>query len=224
MTTTTVIHAQEITITPHANRAPRTMGTIPAQTLGEGGNALNIDVAPYFSDPDDDPLTYSAVSSDPDIVRAAMSGSTLTITPVSDGTATVTVTASDGDASARQTVSTTVQERQDSSSTPTADQRQPDRPTPPPREPEIKLTGIDIQVRRVNRRSATLGISPEPDGARLDHIILDANPYGGFNYHTRTGDTRLVGFNCSGGFKGDTRITIWIPDGTIRASATFACR
>ncbi len=219
-----VSQAPEIIITPPVNRTPRTVSTIPAQTLGEGGNALSIDVGPYFSDPDDDPLTYSAVSSDPDIVRAELSGSTLTITPVSDGTATVTVTASDGDASARQTVSTTVQERQDSSSTPMADQRQPDRPTPPPREPEIKLTGIDIQVRRVNRRSATLGISPEPDGARLDHIILDANPYGGFNYHTRTGDTRLVGFNCSGGFKGDTRITIWIPDGTIRASATFACR
>ncbi len=223
-TTTTVIHAQEITITPPASRSPQTVGTISAQTLREGGNALNVDVAPYFSDPDDDPLTYSAVSSDPDIVRAAISGSTLTITPVSDGTATVTVTAGDGDASVRQTVSATVQERQDSSSTPTADQRQPDRPTPPPREPEIALTGIDIQVRRGGRRSATLGVSPDPGDARLDHIILDAGPHGTFRYYTRTGNTRYIGFNCSGGFKGDATITIWIPDGTIRASVAFACR
>lgn len=230
MTATTVTHAQEIAITPPANGAPRTVGTIPGQALEEGGNTLNIDVAPYFRDPDDDLLMYSVSSGNPAIVTAGISGSMMTLDPVSAGAATITVTASDGYVSALQTVSATVQEREESPSTPTTVEQQveepspPPSPPPPPPEPEIELTGIDIQVRRVNRRSATLAISPDPDGARLDHIILDADPYGGFNYHTRTGDTRLVGFNCSGGFKGDTRITIWIPDGTIRASATFACR
>ena len=220
-----VTQAPEIMITPPANSAPQVVGTIPAQTLEESGNALSIDVAPYFSDQDDDPLTYSVVSSDPDVVRAGMSGSTLTITPVSDGTATVTVNANDGEASALQTISATVQERQDSPSTPTAVQPQTERPTPPPpREPETELTGIDLGVRRTSRRSATLTVSPDPDGARLNHIILDAGVHGTFRYHTIVGDTRYIGFNCSRGFKGDARITIWIPDGTIRASATFACR
>ena len=197
------------------------MESIPAQTLTVGGNPSNVDVTPYFSDPDDDPLTYSVTSSDTAIVTAGVSGTMMTLDPASAGTATVTVTASDGDESALQTVLATVQ---DSLSTPKAAQQQPDRPTPPPQEPEIALTGIDIQVRRSNRRSATLGVSPDPADARLDHIILDAGPHGTFRYYTRTGNTRYIGFNCSGGFKGDARITIWIPDGTVRASVTFACR
>ena len=131
------IHAQEITITPPANRAPEAVGTIPDQTLTEDGNALSVDVAQNFSDPDGDPLTWSARSGDPGVVTAGMSGSTLTLTPVSDGTATVTVTASDGTAEAVQEIAVTVDPRAQAS--PPANVSSPpppaNVPSPPPRRP-----------------------------------------------------------------------------------------
>ena len=102
--------APEITITPPANRAPRAEGSIPAQTLEQGGSTHSVDVASYFSDPDNDPLTYSVQSDDPGILRVSSSGSTITLTPVSAGTETVTVTAGDGSAEAVQVFNTTVLE------------------------------------------------------------------------------------------------------------------
>ncbi len=92
-----------------ANQAPRAIGSIPAQTLTADGGSVSVDVAPYFTDPDGDALTYSARSSRTDIVGASVSGSTVTLSPVSAGMATVTVTASDPeDESASQAIAATV--------------------------------------------------------------------------------------------------------------------
>ena len=91
-----------------SNRAPEAVGAIPAQTLTAGGSAGSVDVAPYFRDPDNDPLTYAAASSSTRTVRASTAGSSVTLTPVAAGTATVTVTASDGSLNARQTIAVTV--------------------------------------------------------------------------------------------------------------------
>ncbi len=77
------------------NRAPEAVGTIPAQTLTEGGDAVTVDVSSYFSDPDNDPLTYEAVSSDEDVVTVAVSDAVVEITPQGAGSAAVTVTVSD---------------------------------------------------------------------------------------------------------------------------------
>ena len=99
------------------NRAPEESGSIPAQTLTEGGNARSVDVAPYFSDPDGDPLTFSAQSGDPGIVMVGISGATVTLTPVSAGTATVTVLAGDGNVEAVQSIVVTVRQRQSSPAT-----------------------------------------------------------------------------------------------------------
>jgi len=76
------------------NRAPETVGAIPAQTLETGGSG-SIDVVGYFSDPDDDAFMYEAATSDAAVATASVSGSVVTISAVSAGTATVTVTASD---------------------------------------------------------------------------------------------------------------------------------
>ena len=79
------------------NRPPQTVGAFPAQTLIAAGPALGVSAAPYFSDPDEDPLTWSAASGDPRTVSAVVSGDTVWLVPGAAGAATVTVTARDPD-------------------------------------------------------------------------------------------------------------------------------
>lgn len=55
-----------------------------------------INLASYFSDPNGDPLTYSANSNNTGAVTTSVSGSNLTINCVGVGTATITATANDG--------------------------------------------------------------------------------------------------------------------------------
>ncbi len=94
-----------VTVTP-VNDGPVAVGSIPAQLLDEGGGELAIDVTPYFTDTDGDPLTFSAESSDPTIAIAVISGVELVLAPVAFGEAAVTVTATDrGGLSATQRVS-----------------------------------------------------------------------------------------------------------------------
>ena len=61
---------------------PRNVGSIPEQTLNSG-DTISIDVSPYFTDPDGDPLRYTASGSA--YVDASMSGSVLTIVGLSTG-------------------------------------------------------------------------------------------------------------------------------------------
>ena len=76
------------------NRAPVAVGTI-AHRVVAAGNSVTVDVAANFTDPDGDPLRYSASSSDPARATVAVSGSVVTVTGVAGGNATVTVTAQD---------------------------------------------------------------------------------------------------------------------------------
>lgn len=81
--------------TTPANRAPQASGSIPAQILTASGDPTMVDVAPYFSDPDGNTLTYMATTSDPEAVQATVSGSIVTLTVLADREATVNVTATD---------------------------------------------------------------------------------------------------------------------------------
>ncbi|MDE2944917.1 MAG: tandem-95 repeat protein, partial [Gemmatimonadota bacterium] len=83
-----------VTVLP-VNDAPVAVGTIPDQTLDEGGGAVQVDLSPYFGDVDGDALTYGARSNDSAVVLAEVAGAVLTLTPVVYGSATVTVTAWD---------------------------------------------------------------------------------------------------------------------------------
>ncbi|MCZ0933709.1 MAG: Ig-like domain-containing protein [Gemmatimonadetes bacterium] len=88
---------------------PTQVGSIPAQIVDVDESAV-IDVAAYFFDPDGGPLSYAASTSSPAVVSVSMSGSSLTMVGVADGTATVTVMATDPQGlSAAQSVGVTVQ-------------------------------------------------------------------------------------------------------------------
>ena len=91
----TATQTAQVTVT-RPNRAPTRVGSIPSQSLNPGGTAT-VDVAPYFTDPDGDALSYTASSSSTTVVRTAVLGSAVIITGVTAGSATITVTARDPD-------------------------------------------------------------------------------------------------------------------------------
>ena len=91
-----------------ANQAPVAVADIPAQTLIAGSPTVKIDVSKYFSDRDDDTLTYTADSSNVAVATVSRSGSTVTIRPVAAGNAEITVVASDGTLTETQTIAVTV--------------------------------------------------------------------------------------------------------------------
>ena len=91
------------------NGAPAVSGTLTGQTFAPDDAAVTIDVASAFSDPDNDTLTYTALSSDPGRVEISLTGSMLTLTPRVPGLVVVTARATDSSGfSATATVSVTV--------------------------------------------------------------------------------------------------------------------
>ena len=87
------------------------MDTIPPLTLFKD-EADTLELAPYFNDPDGDPLTFVATSSDRDVVAVTGSAGTLIATAVSQGEALVTVTATDDEGlTAQQSFEVTVPNR-----------------------------------------------------------------------------------------------------------------
>ncbi len=98
-----------VTVVPRENRPPQAVGTIAARILTEGGSPVTVDVSGSFRDPDGNALSYAAESSDDLVATATVSGSEVTIRPVSTGSATVTVTATDpGGLKATQNIAVTV--------------------------------------------------------------------------------------------------------------------
>ena len=83
-------------IEPHTNSPPQpTNQLLGRQDLEIDGSNRTIDLNPYFTDPDSDTLTYTAVPSDTAKATTSVSGSILTISPEETGVTVVTVTASD---------------------------------------------------------------------------------------------------------------------------------
>ena len=85
------------------NHPPMAVGSIDAVMVTAGMSSDAMDVSGYFSDGDDDDLTFSAASSDDGIATAEFGtdlfdgpNAMLTITGVAAGDATITVTADDG--------------------------------------------------------------------------------------------------------------------------------
>ena len=83
---------QEAMVT--VNTPPMPEGTIDEITVTLDGTTTLV-VSGYFSDADDDALSYEATSSDDDIATTSAADSTLTINGHAAGTATITITATD---------------------------------------------------------------------------------------------------------------------------------
>lgn len=71
------------------------MDTIPEQVVRVDTDPVTLDIAPYFSDPDGDSLTYSASSGDPEVAMVSISASMLTITVATPGQIDISVSARD---------------------------------------------------------------------------------------------------------------------------------
>ena len=100
-----------VTVSPPVNRPPEAVGVLSPLTVGVDAAAVTVEVGGAFRDPDGDALTYGAASSAPAVASVAVVGSTVTVTPLSEGMSTVTVTATDAGGSngtATQTFAVTV--------------------------------------------------------------------------------------------------------------------
>ena len=95
---------------PAPNRGPTPVGTIPEQVLRLGDEPTTLNIAPYFSDPDGDTLSYGAISGDTQVATISVSGSTASITGQNPGEVEITISARDpSGATAMQSVSVTVE-------------------------------------------------------------------------------------------------------------------
>ena len=79
------------------NRAPTVESAQSNRTFAPGDDAVDIDLEDVFDDPDDDTLTYEAISSDPDRLTITLSSAEVTITPGSPGRVMVRLRAIDPD-------------------------------------------------------------------------------------------------------------------------------
>ena len=78
------------------NQPPVVAQSLPALSLTTG-QVHQIDLSPYFSDPEGDDLTFGVATANTLVAVGAVSGNTLTVVGVTVGSTTITVTARDAD-------------------------------------------------------------------------------------------------------------------------------
>ena len=184
------------------NLRPVAADTLTAQTLVVG-EASSLDVAPYFSDPNEDTLTYTVSSSAAGIVVVEMSGvstSHLRMSPLAAGTATVIVEATDPKGlSISQTFSVTV--------------------NPPPNRAPVAIGTLVPETLMARGASRALDIS---------HNFYDVDG-DTLHYTARSDNTRVVSVNVSGSqvtliplTEGGATVTVTASDGGLTATLTIA--
>ena len=151
---------------PPQNQAPQTVSYIDVGPLYVGGSSETVTASSYFSDPDNDTLTYSVNNPSPSVATVSISGSTVTVAPVAVGTTgKIVVTAEDpGGLTATQDFNVTVQN--------------PPPPPPANRAPTAvgSISNVSLQV---GGSSATRSVSSkfsDPDGDTLTYSVNSPSP------------------------------------------------
>jgi hypothetical protein len=83
-------------VSEEVNRKPVVIEEIEDLTLSNLDDPVSINLLSKFIDPDADRISYTAVVAPDSILQATVTGATLTVTPVSDGSARITITVEDG--------------------------------------------------------------------------------------------------------------------------------
>ena len=154
-----------VTVAPEGMMPPVTVGTIDAVSLDVGNTHEIQDISQYFSEPEEEMLTYEVGVAPALIATAMLDGTTLTIRGDAYGVATVTVTATDeDDLSVSQEISVTVEV--------------PKPPTPDPMpEPPMPKGTIMAQEVEVDKSLAAMDVSMYfmPTGLTYEAISSDTS-------------------------------------------------
>ncbi len=196
----TIIQTIAVTVNPPPNRAPMASGTIVPVTLTAGDSPTNLDVSSYFSDPDGDRLTYTAVSSDTSRITVSMSGAIITITPVAEGTATIMVIAQDSEGlTIIQAIAVTV------------------NPAP---------NRAPVTVGTIAPVTLTAGANPTDVDVSIYFSDLDGDR---LSYTAVSADTRVATVSVSNTTvtidsmaEGTTTVTVTVSDGSLTTTQTIA--
>ena len=140
------------------NRPPVANVPVVSPQTAVVGDTINLDVSPFFTDPDGDALTFSANSSNTSLVTVSVAGSVVSATAVGVGSTTLTVTATDPEGlSGSLSVPVTVE---------------PNRP------PEARVDSIPLQTIE-ERDSVTVRASSyftDPNGDALTYTAESSDP------------------------------------------------
>ncbi|MEW4372263.1 S-layer homology domain-containing protein [Paenibacillus kandeliae] len=142
-----------VTVLPAPNRSPVVADTSQALTLIVGRSATDVDLSKLFSDPDEDVLTYEAVSLDVYAVHTSVHASMLSVTPGIAGMTSIKVYARDGRGGEITTdIPVTVLE-------------------------EASISFIPQQIVNLNKPPVWFGLMPYLQNIDLDSISVTADTY-----------------------------------------------
>ncbi|WP_419941106.1 Ig-like domain-containing protein [Candidatus Palauibacter sp.] len=202
------IAAQRFTVTV-PNQAPETAGAFEAQSVGVGGSG-SVEVSGHFTDPDNDPLTYTASSSDSSVVTVDVRGSEVALTGESPGEAEVTVTAADGHGgTAAQVFAVTVRA--------------------PNRAPVFSPDAVSRAVAENSGAGTAVGepvTATDPDADDLTYSFPAGGDEAAFGIDETTGQITVGGSTVLDYESGDTEFTVLVvaSDGALSDTAAVTIR
>ncbi|MFD1884817.1 S-layer homology domain-containing protein [Paenibacillus wenxiniae] len=157
-----------VTVLPAPNRSPVVAHTPQAVTLIVGRSATEVDLSTLFSDPDDDTLTYEAVSSDVYAVHTSVNANKLSITPGTAGITSIKVYARDGRGGEINTnIPVTVLE-------------------------EASISFIPLQIVNLSKPPVWFGLLPYLQNIDPDSISVTADTYDHSTATVSTGNARIL--------------------------------
>ena len=209
--TTPVGPTSEPVVPTSANRGPQTSDEIPDQTIFLG-DETRLDMQGHFTDPDGDPLTYEATSSNTHVAEVSVAENIVILMAMNLGRADISVTATDpGGLTATQTFSATGEQ-------------------PPNRAPRTSTPLLDQTLRLDEYESTSIDLNAhfiDPDGDPLTYEATSSNTHVGtarVSSNTLTLLARHLGradisvtASDSDGLAGTQRFSLTVEQGEPRA-------